>query len=181
MKNFIIGSPGLQTRSFPPSNLSEPWHDELTLKSPPPPNATDLPAPPDALKLSDQISPPRSPAPDSRSEKPLYARVSTRINAPLSAEPARRKTPIGSVAPHDRSERQRQDRASIPFSPIPLAPAAATAVPLFQECPRIDLVALVREKHKARKLQKQKLSVALLQKEKYRRVIPRDSSSEKFR
>jgi hypothetical protein len=62
-----------------------------------------------------------------------------------------------------------------------LAPAAATTAPLFHDCPRIDLVTLVREKEKAKKRQKKKLTAPLLQKERRRRVIPRDASYEKFR
>ena len=101
---------------------------------------------------------------------------------PPSVGQAKRSTLVDFVEPHDNSEQQKQDRTSVSFSPLPLFPTTTgTTVPLCQDCPRIDLVALVREKQKTRKIRKKKLSVVLLQKEQYRRVIPEDLNSEKSR
>ena len=87
---------------------------------------------------------------------------------------------VDSLAPHNNSEPLKPE-TSVPFSQIPLAPTTAATASLCQDCPRIDLVALVREKQKVKKLQKKKLSAPTLQKGQRRRVVPQDSSHEKSR
>lgn len=64
---------------------------------------------------------------------------------------------------------------SILFPQIPLFPTATTTAPLCQDCPRIDSVAFVRERKKARRLWKQELSAP---KEPRRRVVPHGSDSK---
>ena len=181
MRDFIIGSPGLQTRRFSLHNPSDPWRDVLTVRSSPPTKAADLSVPLDAPKLSRRVSPLSSPTDDSRFEDSPDARRPARTNMPLSVGLAKRSTLVDSVTPHDSSEQQRQDRTSVSFLPLPFSPPAATTIPHCQDYPRIDLVALVREKQKAKKPRKKKLSAVLLQKEQNRLVIPEDLSSEKSR
>ena len=178
MRNFIIGSAGSQTQRFSPNNLSKPPRNESTVRSPPPAKVTGLSAPLDTPKIFGRMSLLRSPLRDSRVEQSPYAR---RKDPPPSVDLAKQNILVDSLAPHDHSERTKQNSASVQLPQIPLAPAAATAVPLCQDYPRIDLVALVREKQKAKKLQKKKLTVPPLQKERRRRVIPQDSSYEESR
>jgi len=176
MRNFIIGNAGPKTQHFSPNNLSEPPRDEFTIRSSPPAKVTSLSAPLDAPKISGRVSLLRSPLRDSRAEQSPYAR---RKNAPPSIDLAKQSTLVDYMALHNHSERTKQDSAFVPLSHTPLAPAVAA--PLCQDCPRIDLVKLVREKQKAKKPPKKKLTAPPLQKERRRRVIPRDSGYEKPR
>ena len=170
MRNFVIGSADLRTQCFP---LSEPRHDEFPVRPSPPAKVTGSSVPLGTPKISSRVSPLRPPLRDFRLGRLPQARGT---NAPPSIDPAKQSTLVASLVPHDESK---QPNTSVPFSQTPLM--AATAVPLCQDCPRIDLVAFVREKQKAKKLQKKKLSAPPLQKEQRRRVIPQDSSYEKFR
>ena len=179
-KNFVIGSVGLQTRHLLPGDFSESKRDEFTIGSPLPAKVPGLSSPLDAEKYSCQVSPLRSPTRDSRVEKPPYMRRSLRTNASSSICLADQSTLVDPLAPHDNLEQPEQDRTYAPLPQIPLAPTVVTAPP-SQDCPRIDLVALVREKRKAKKLQQMKLPVSPSPKRPFRRVIPQDSSSKKTR
>lgn len=178
MRNFIIGSAGFQTQRFSRNNLSGPPRNEFTVRSTSPAKVTDPSAPLDAPKISGRMSLLKSPLRDSRVEQSPYAR---RKNTPPSIDLAKQSILVDSLAPHDNSERTKQCSTSVPLPQVPLAPAAAATVPLCQDCPWIDLVTLVREKQKVKKLQKKKLTVLPLQKERHRRVIRHDSNYEKFR
>ena len=176
MRNFIIGG----ARPQPLNCLSEQPCGESTVRTHPPTKVTGVSAPLDAPKISGHPSPPRSPLRDSRVEQSLYA---VQKNAPPSIDPAKQSILVDSLTPHrdDNLERTKQYNPSVPPPQIPSAPVAATNVPCYQDCPRIDLVTLVREKHKAKKLQKKKLTAPSPQKERRRRVIPQGSSYEKSR
>ena len=179
-KNFVIGSAGLQARHLLPGDFSESGRDGFTIRSPLPAKVPGLPSPLDAEKYSCQVSPLRSPTRDSRIEKSPYMRGSSRTNASSSIRLADQSTLVDPLAPHDNLEQPEQDRTHAPLPQIPLVPTVAAAPP-SQDCPRIDLVALVREKRKAKKLQQMKLPVSPSPKRPFRRVIPQDSSSKKTR
>jgi len=169
MRNFIVGSADLQTQR---PTLSEPRRDDFTVGASPPAKLTNSSVPLDAPKISRRVSPLRSPPREFRLEKSPYAR---RPNTPPSIGLAKQNTLVDPLVQHDSSKQPKRDST---FSQTPLA---AAPVPFYHDCPRIDLVALVREKQKAKKLKKMKLSVPPLQKVQRRRVIPRDSSYERFR
>ena len=179
MKNFVIGSVGLQTRRLSPNDLSEPKQDVLAVRSPPPTKASGFSAPLDTKKFTSRVSPLRSPTRDSRVEKAPYMRRSSRTNASPSIDPAKQSILVDSSPPQDDSEQSKLDQTLVlqDF----LVPTTGTTVSLRENCPRIDLVALVREKQKARKLHRKKLSAFPLSKELRRRVIPQDLSSNKTR
>ena len=181
MRNFIVGSAGLQTRRLSPDDVSEPKQDELAIRPSPPAKTPGLSAPLDAQKLSGRVSLLRSPARDSSAEKAPYMRRSSRADAPTSIELANQSTLVDSLAPHDNSEQLKQDPTPVPFPQAPSVPTITTTAPLYQDCPRIDLVALVREKQKAKMLQRKKLSALPSPKEPQCRVILQDSSSKKTR
>jgi len=174
MRNYIVGGAGPQ----PLNSLSEQPRGESTVGISPPANVTGLSAPLNAPKISGHVSLPRSPPRDSRVEQSLYA---LRKNAPPSVDPAKQSILVDSLTPHDNSERTKQNSPSVSPSQIPSAPTAATTVPRYQDCPRIDLVTLVREKQRAKKLQKKKLTAPPPQKERRRRVAPQGSGYEKSR
>jgi hypothetical protein len=180
MRNFIIGGVGLQTRSFSIDGLLEPRLEEVIVRSPPPTKATDFLSPLDTRKPSSRIGPPRSPTRDSRVGKSPYMRRSSGIKMPPSIYLAQQSTLVDSLALHDSLEQPKQDPTSVPVPPIPPALMVDTAVPLFQDCPWIDLVALVREKQKAKKLQKNKPPSSRPPKKLHRRVVPKGSNL-KFR
>ncbi|KAF9648626.1 hypothetical protein BDM02DRAFT_3115077 [Thelephora ganbajun] len=180
MRNFIIGSAGPQIRHFSPDTLPEPWRDQVIIRPSPLAKITGSSVPLDAQKLSGWVSPLGSPIRDSRVQKSPYVRRSTRPNTPPSIGLARQSNLVDSLALYDSSEQLKRDRTPIPSSQIPLAPTVAVTASLCQDYPRIDLVALVREKRKAKETHKKKLSVFPLQKEPHRRVDPRDSSYERF-
>lgn len=181
VRDFVIGSVGLQTRRFSPNNLPEPLGDGLIVKSSPPVEVSGLSVPLDPRKLSGQGSPLRSPTRTSRVEKSPYMRRSTRATTPPSIGLAHQTTLVDSLIQHSTSEQQKPDRTNSPPSQIPLAPTAAATVSPHQDCPRIDLVALVRDKQKAEKLQKKKSYALRLREEPHHRVDPRGPGSEKFR
>ena len=181
MRNFIIGCPALQTRRFSPDDLSELRRGESTVRPSPPAKITDLSASINAPKISGRVSLLGSPTHGSRVEKSPYTRRSARTTTPPSIDLAKQSTLVDSLALHDNSKRPEQDNTSALFSQIPLAPAAAAAVPPRKDCPRIDLIALVREKQKAKKLPKKKPFTPPLQNERRRRVVSQDSRYEKLR
>ena len=178
MRNFIIGGAGPQTHLIPLNSLSEQPRGASTVGSPPSAKVTGLSAPLDAPKISGQVSPPRSLLRDSQVERSPYAPPK---NTSPSIDLAKQSILVDSLTPHDNSEQTKQDSASVPPSQIPSAPAVASTVPRYRDCPRIDLVTLVREKQKAKKLQKLKLTAPLPQRERHRRAIPQGSSYEKSR
>jgi len=169
MRAFVIGSASLRIRHLSPNGLSEPRYDEFTVRLTTPAKAVDTSVPFDARKPSGRVSPPRSLIHDARVRKSPYMRKSSRIAVPPLTGVAEQSTLVNSLAPHDNSEQPKQDSTLVPSPQIPLLPPTATTIPLCQDCPRIDLVALVREKQKAKKLQKKKPSVP---KEPRRRAIP---------
>lgn len=179
-RDFIIGRAGLQTRRLSPNTLPEPLHDESAVRLSPPGRVTGSSIHPDTRKPSGHVSPLRSLTRDSRLKKSPYMRRSPRINTP-PIDLAEQSTLVNSFVPHDGLEQPKQDGISVPSPQIPLAPTPAATVSPRQDCPRIDLVALVREKRKTKKPQKKKLSVLPLLKEQPRRMVPRDLSSEGFR
>jgi len=178
MRNFIIGSVGPQTQLFPLHSFSEQPRGESIVGVSPPAKVTRLSAPLDAPKISGQVSPPRSSLRDSRVEQSPYA---LRKNTSPSIELAKQSILVDSLSSHDNLERTKQNSPSVPPPQTPSAPTAATTVPRYQDCPRIDLVTLVREKQKAKKLQKKKPTAPSPQKERRRRVIPQGSNYEKSR
>jgi hypothetical protein len=180
MRNFIIGGAGLQTRHFSLDGLLEPRREEVIVRSPPPTKAADFLSLLDTQKLSSWVGPLRSPARDPHVEKSPYMRRSSGINTPPSVYLAQQSTLVDSLALHDSLEQPEQDPASVPAPQIPLALTVDTAVPVFQDCPWIDLVALVREKQKAKKLQKNKPPSSRSPKKLHRRVVPKGSNL-KFR
>ena len=180
MRNFIIGGAGLQTRHFSLDGWLEPRREEVIVRSSPPMKATDFPSPLDPRNLPSRVGPPRSPTRDSRVEKSPYMRRSSGIITPPSVYLAQQSTLVGSLALHDSLKQPNQDPTSVPVPQIPPALTVDTAVPLFRDCPWIDLVALVREKQKAKKLQKQKPPLSRPPKKPHRRVVSKDSNL-KFR
>ena len=178
MRDFVIGSASLQTRRLSPNNLSEPRRDELTVRLPTPVLAADLSVPFDARKPPDRVSPLRTPIRDAKVKKSPHMRRSSRINVPPLTGLAEQNTLVDSLVPHDNSEQLKQDTTLVPPPQIPLLPTTTTTAPFCLDCPRIDLVALVREKQKATKLRKQKLSVS---KGPRRRVISNDMDPKKSR
>jgi len=178
MRSFVIGSPNLRARSFSPNNLSSPRRDELTVRRSPSVKTAGIPVPLDATKLSGRVSPLKSPMRDYRVEKSQYMRISSRINAPPLTGLAEQTTLVDSLAPHDNPEPSKQDPTFDPSPRIPLLPATATTAPLFQDCLRIDLVALVREKQKTKSLQEKHRSVP---KEPRRRRVPQGLNPKKPR
>jgi len=157
MRDFIIGSPRLQTQYLTPSNFSEPRRDEFAVRLSPPAESTSLPVPFNAGKPSGRVSSLRSPVRDSRVEKSPYMRRSSRTEIPPLIGLAEQSTLVDSLAPYENMEQPKQDTTSVPSRQIPLLPPTPATAPLCQDCPRIDLVALVREKKKAKRLQKKKL------------------------
>ena len=178
MRNFIIGGSGPQTQPFHLNSLSEQPRGEPTVGIVPPAKVTGLSASLDTSKISGHVSPPRSPLRDPQVEQSLYT---LRKNTSPSIELAKQSTLVDSLTPHDNLEQTKQDSPFVPPSQIPSAPTAVTTVPRYQDCPRIDLVTLVREKQKAKKLQKKKLTAPSPQKERRRRVIPKGLNYEKSR
>ena len=175
MRNFIIGSAGLRPQRSCPANVSEPRREEYIVRSPPSAKVAGFSVPLNAKKISDPASPLKSPLHDSGFGQSSHA---WQKNTPLSADLAKHNTPIESLAPRDDSHRQKLDGTLDPISHIPLAPTPTLPC---HDCPRIDLVALVREKQKAKKFQKKKLPAPTLRKEQRRRVISRDPNQEQFR
>lgn len=160
---------------------SEPLDDRLAVRTPPSAKVADLPVPLDSQKLSGQFSPLKSPTHSSRIEKLPNVPRSTTTNIPPPIGLARQSTLVDSLAPQDTSEKPNQDCISAPPSQPSLFPTAASTVSPLKDCPRIDLIALVREKQKTKKVQKKKPSVFLLREDPHRRVDPRGHSSEGFR
>ena len=175
VRDFVICG-GLKTQRLPLHNLSEPSRDGLA----PLAKAADIPVPLDPQKLSVQASP-RPPTRNSRIEKSLNTHESATNNALPSIGLAQQSTLVDSLAPHNTYEQLKQERTSVPPSQTSLVPAAASVVSLSQDCPLIDLLALVREQKKFKKVQKKKPLVLLRQEKPLRRVEPRGPSSESFR
>ena len=178
MRSFVIGSANLQTRRFSTDNLSSPWRDEFTVRPSPSAKAASISAPLDARKLSGHVSPLNSPMSDSTVKKSQYMRIPLMITVPPLTGLAEQTTLVDSLAPHDNPEPPKQDRTSDTFPQIPLLPVTVTTAPLCQDCPRIDLVALVREKQKVKNLQEKQLSVP---KKLRRRKFPQGLNSKKSR
>jgi len=178
MRNFIVGSASPQTQLFLLNSLLEQPRSESTVGSPPSAKIIGVSAPPNAPKITDQVFPPRSSLRDSRVGRSLYV---LRKKTPPSIDLATQKILVDPLTPHDNSERTKQNIPSVPPSQLPSAPAAATSVPRYRDCPRIDLVTLVRENQMAKKLQKKKLTAPPPQKERRRCVIPQGSGYEKSR
>ena len=178
IRNFVIGSASLQTGRLSPNNLSEPPRDEPTVRLPTPVLAAHLSVPFDARKPPDRVSPLKTPMRDAKVKKSPYMRRSSRINVPPLTGLAEQSTLVDCLAPHDNLEQLKRDNTPVPSPQIPLLPTTTTTAPFCRDCPRIDLVALVREKQKATKLRKKKLSVP---KEPRRRAIPNDMDPKKSR
>ena len=171
MRNFIIGSPSFRPQLSCPT---DPRREECVAKSSPPAKVTGLPDLPNALKTSGLVPPLRSPLCDSRLGQALHSR---RTSAPPSADLAKQNTFIDNPAPRD-SDRQKLDKTFDSTSQIPLAPTATLPC---QDYPRIDLVALVREKRKAKKFQKKRLPAPTLQERQRCRVVSRNSNHDQSR
>lgn len=110
---------------------------------------------------------------------PDVDRSSPTANHPPSIDLAQESTLIDSLPAHDTSGQPKPDRTSVPRSPVSPFQKAPSTVLLPENCPRIDLIALVREKQKTKKVPKQKLLAP--REELHRRVEPRGPSSESFR
>jgi len=175
MRHFVIGSVNLETRRFSTDNLSIPRRDELTVRPSPTAKAASLSVPLDARKPSGRVSPPRSPIHDSQVEKLPYMRISSKTDVPPLTGLAEQSTLVDPLTLHDNPDPPKQDHTLDPF---PLLPTTATTAPQYQDCPRIDLVALVREKQKAKRLQEKQLTVS---KEPRRRRIPQGPNPKKSR
>lgn len=169
----MIGS-SLGTRYLPLDGSSEPSRDRFAVRTSPPVKLADLSVPLDSRKLSGQASPPRSPP---RNSQPPNIHRST-SNTPRSIGLAKQSTLVDSSTPHDTSEQPKQDRMSVPPSQASVFPTTASTVSLAEDCPRIDLIALVREKQKTKKVQRKKSPVFRLREEPRRRVDPRGLTSE---
>ena len=179
MRDFVIGS-SIRTRSLSFGSLSEPLRDRFTVIASPPAKAANSSVPLASRKLSSQISPPRSPTRSSRIGKsPNMGRSPTTNN--LSIGPAQQNILVDSSAPQNTSEQPKHDSISVPPSRAFLFPTAASTVSFSDDCPRIDLIALVRDRQKAKKVQKKKPSGFLLREEPYRYVDPRGSNPESLR
>jgi hypothetical protein len=181
VRDFVIGSTGLQTRRISLHNLSEPMRDGLTVESSLPAKVPSLSVPPDPRILSGQAASLRSPTRNRRVEKSPYMHGSTRTTTPPSIGLAHQTTLVDSFIQHDTCEQPKQDRTHSPPLQISRAPATVATVSLDQDCPRIDLVALVRDNRKAKKFQKKKPFVPLLREELHRRINPRGPGPQKSR
>lgn len=180
MRCFVIGSVNLQTQRFSTNNLSNPRCDGFTVRPSPPAKVASISnsVPLDARKPSGLVSPLKSPIHDSQVEQSPYMRISSKIDAPPLTGLAEQNTLVDSLALRDNPDTPKQDRTFDPFPQIPLLPTTATTSPLYQDCPRIDLVALVREKQKAKRLQEKQPYVP---REPRRRKIPQGLNPKKSR
>ena len=179
MRDFVIGS-SLKTRRFSPEDLLEPLDNELTARLPPPTKVTSLSAPVDVRELFGHASSLRSPTLIPPGEGSPRVRGLAKISTP-PIDVAQQGTPVGPLTPHDTPGQLEQDRTPVPTLQIPLIPTAAATAPPCLDCPRIDLVALVREKQKAKRLRKGGPSAPFLPDEPLRRVDSQGPRSQKLR
>lgn len=177
MRDFVLGS-SLRTRHLSLENLQEPLRDRLTSS---PVKVADIPVPLGSRKLSGQVSSPRSSIPNSRIERSQNIHRSTTTDPPPSIDLAQQITLVNSLTPHDISKQPKQDLVSVKPSRASLFPAATSTVSPPRDCPLIDLVALVREKQKTKKIQKKKPPVFLVRERPYPRVDLRGPSYESSR
>jgi hypothetical protein len=179
MREFVIGR-GLNTLRFSPENLLEPLGNELTPRPPPPTKVTSLSAPVDVQELFGHASSLRSPTLVLPEEGLPPACGPAKISTP-PIDVAQQSIPVGPLAPHDPPGQLERDRISVSTLQIPLIPTAAATASPCQDCPKIDLIALVREKQKAERLRKGRPSAPFLPEEPHRRVESRGPRSRKFR
>ena len=180
MKNFIIGNISLQAPCSPSNNFPEPLVNGLLDRVPSPAKDPDLSIPSDARKLPGRVSLLMPPKCGALVEKLSYARGSTRVVAP-SIGPAQQDTFVDPLTSHDTSVKLKRDCAPVSPSQAPLVLTAAPTGSSCQDCPRIDLVALVREKQKTEKLQRKKQSTLVLREDLRRREDPRGPKPGRFR
>jgi hypothetical protein len=181
MANFVLGGPGLEKQPFSPINLPA-LCGRLPVRSSSPAKVPSQTAPLKYRELSGQVSPLRSPIHSIRVSKSPCMRRPVLSNA-LSIALAQQSTLVDSLVLHETSEKQKQDTTltPVPHSQIPLVPTHVAPVSPHQDCPRIDLLALVREKRKTKKPQGNKLPMLLLREEQHHCLDPRIPGSESFR